>query len=100
MIGKVHNISFNGIYDFTFPKGTSKKDIDTTKQKLVSFIEEKCGDTKNLYQVAAMNNKIRLVTALDNPNTIAYIFEHIGGEKLAMKYIERNKQEYFLNLNG
>jgi hypothetical protein len=52
------------------------------------------------YNVVAFDDRIRFVSAIDNPNVIANIFETIGGENLAKQYIRKNTQEYKLDLQA
>lgn len=101
MLSRVQNISFGGIYDFVVPNGTPKEKIDAKVEQIQKLVNDNLSADKNkFYQVVGFNDRIRFVSAIDNPNIIANLFEVIGGEDLAKQYINRNRQEYRLNLQA
>lgn len=101
MLNPVQNITFGGIYDLVVPNGMPKDKIDAKANQIQKIINDNLNaDNNKLYQVAAFNDRIRFVSAIDNPNIIANLFEVIGGEDLAKQYINRNRQEYRLNLQA
>ena len=99
MLNPVKNIAFGGIYDLVVPSGTPKDKIKAKTKQIQKIIRNNlASDDNKLYKVVAFDDRIRFVSAIDNPNVIANIFETIGGENLARQYINRNKQEYRLNI--
>ena len=100
MLRPVQDIAFRGIYDLVFPTGTPKDKIDAKANQIQKIIRSNITDNDKLYQVAAFSDRIRFVSAIDNPNVIANLFEVIGGEDLAMQYINKNRQEYRINIQA
>lgn len=100
MLSPVRNIVFGGIYDLIVPNGTPKDKIEAKVAQTQKIIREKITDNDKLYQVVAFNDRIRFVSATDNPNIITNLFEAIGGEDLARQYINKNRQEYRLNIQA
>ncbi|MBO6180668.1 hypothetical protein J6O86_03170 [bacterium] len=100
MLSPVKNIAFNGIYDLVVPNGTPKDKIEAKTEQIRKIIRDNITDNDKFYQLAAFDDRIRVVSAIDNPNQIANLFEVIGGEDLAKQYINRNRQEYRLNIQA
>ena len=100
MLSPVKNIAFNGIYDLVVPNGTPKDKIEAKTEQIRKIIRDNITDNDKFYQLAAFDDRIRFVSAIDNPNVIANIFETIGGENLAKQYIRKNTQEYKLDLQA
>ena len=96
MLSPVKNIAFGGIYDFVVPSGTPKEKIDVKVAQTQKFIRENL--SADFYMVIGFDDRIRLVSVADNPNIMLALFDTIGGKDLAKQYINRNKQEYRLNL--
>ncbi len=104
MLKGVQNISFNGIYDLRVPENTPKYIIDdkakATEDAIKEFFNVDDLDSINIgIKVQPNDSGIRLVTAVDNPWMMVELFKRIGGEKLAKEYVNRNAQEYKLNIN-
>ena len=101
MLNPVKSITFGGIYDLVVPSGTPKEKIDAKTAQIQKLINDNLSaDSNKFYQVVGFNDRIRFVSAIDNPNVIANLFEVIGGEDLAKQYINRNRQEYRLNIQA
>ena len=100
MLSPVKNIAFNGIYDLVVPNGTSKDKIEAKTAQFQKIIRDNLSKDDKFYNVVAFDDRIRFVSAIDNPNVIANIFETIGGENLAKQYIRKNTQEYKLDLQA
>lgn len=100
MLNPVQNISFNGIYDLVVPEGTSKDKIEAKTAQFQKVIRDNLSKDNKWYQVVAFDDRIRFISAMDNPNVIANLFETIGGENLAKQYIRKNVQEYKLDLQA
>ena len=100
MLSPVKNIAFNGIYDLVVPNGTPKDKIEAKTAQFQKIIRDNLSKDDKFYNVVAFDDRIRFVSAIDNPNVIANIFETIGGENLAKQYIRKNIQEYKLDLQA
>jgi len=100
MLSPVKNIAFNGIYDLVVPSGTPKDKIEAKAAQFQKIIRDNLSKDDKFYNVVAFDDRIRFVSAIDNPNVIANIFETIGGENLAKQYIRKNIQEYKLDLQA
>lgn len=100
MLSPVKNIAFNGIYDLVVPNGTPKDKIEAKTEQIRKIIRDNITDNDKFYQLATFDDRIRVVSAIDNPNQIANLFEVIGGEDLAKQYIRKNTQEYKLDLQA
>lgn len=98
MLSSLKNIAFNGIYDFVVAKGTPKDKVEAKTAQIEKIIRDNISKDERLYKVVAFDDRIRFVSAIDNPNVIANLFEIIGGENLARQYIRKNVQEYKLDL--
>jgi len=96
MLSPVKNISFGGIYDFVVSSGTPKEKIDAKVMQIQKLIRDSLHE--EYYKVVGFNDRIRLVSAADSPTIITGLFNAIGGEDLARQYVNRNRQEYRLNL--
>ena len=102
MIKSIQNISFNGIYDFTFPKNTPdgviQRKVDATNLAISKRYHVKDPIRSGIQVVPFGKETMRIVTQNDSPYMLTWLFKEIGGEKLAQQYIQRNVQEYHLNV--
>ncbi len=98
MLSPVSQIAFNGIYDLIVPQGTSKDKIEAKANQARKIINDNIPIGNQLYNIVPFNDRIRIVSTIDNPNVIMNLFEAIGGEDLARQYMAKNRQEYRLNI--
>ena len=97
MLRPVHSIAFAGIYDLVVPKGTSQDRING-KAAEIEKIANNSRNGNKFFTVVPFYDRVRIVSSIDNPNVICELFEAVGGENLAKQYIQRNVQEYKLNV--
>ena len=90
----VQGVSFKGIYNVNFPKKTPMAEIQEKADKAEKFLKTIYGQS-NGYAVKAFDTYIRIVTSIDSPWLIVKLFQEIGGEKLAEKYVN----EVAININ-
>lgn len=84
----VQSVAFKGIYNVNFPKKTPLTEIQEKANKAEAFLKSVYGQGKG-YAVKAFDSYIRIITGTDNPWLITKLFQEIGGEKLAEKYVNK-----------
>ncbi len=100
MLDRVQNIAFKGVYDLIVPRGTSKDRINCKAAEIEKVVTENVGDELQLIRVHPFDDRIRIISKIDNPYLISNLFNAIGGEALALQYFKRNVQEYNLNIQA
>lgn len=100
MLNPVQNIAFGGIYDLMVPNGTPREKINAKSIQTQQIIAKKIANGYNTFNVATFDDRIRIVSRTDDPNVIMNLFEAIGGKDLALQYMNRNRQEFRLNINA
>ena len=102
MIKGIQSISFGGIYDLKVPQNTPQETIDKkvedTKRIIAKTLNIKYENS--FFDVKGFDDRIRIVTSVENPWLMASIFEAIGGTDLAVKYMKNNTQEYKLDIQA
>ena len=100
MLKRIQNIAFGGIYDLMVQNGTPKEKINAKSLQAQKIIAKNIANGYNTFNVVAFNDRIRIISRSDDPNVIMHLFEAIGGRDLALQYMNRNKQEFRLNINA
>ena len=100
MLSHIQNIAFCGIYDLIVPNGTPKEKINAKSIQTQQIIAKNIVNGYETFNVVAFNDRIRIVSRRDDPNVIMNLFEAIGGRDLALQYMDKNRQEFRLNINA
>ena len=108
---KLNSLSFKGVYDIRFPKGTSSEFIDAkckqaqdyikenyTNKDGQSFLEAKTLDWFDITKSDKIleDKGIRVSAIIDNPYILCDLFDKLD-KKLGQEYVNKTKIEFILD---